>query len=1016
MHRKLLVTSSRFTSRTVMCCVILATLFAFGASPAIATTYYVKTNGNNNLNGLSLANAWSSINRGDVLGVLNAGDTVQVQAGTYSTQGADGAYIRYRPGVTYIANGAAVIDQAAYTSGTSYGFRIATTGITVGHFEIKNAVHGVKVEDNANSCIVYNTIHDGRCANVDASGVWVAKASSVQVSGNLVYNYYHASDTTWTPSAAGVRTTGSTSLLVLNNTFDYCHLGVFYYSGTGGTYGTLTVKNNIVENCPGYALVNPWCTDLTKWTISHQMLYSNGINYGNVPEGASNLLGYDPRHVNRASHDYTLASNSAAVNGGLYVGIPYNGPVPDIGAYESSYTDNSEASARHFVMDNLAGTASQSRPWTFYYNGQWFYNVQANWTFSSTVSILDANRTQRTLTYTDPTTGLRAQCVATEYLDYPAVDWVVNFTNTSGSNTPMLTSVESMHTVLYDSSTSGDYTVYHAQGCNASITDFQPFTAGMNIGAQVNLKSTNGKSSEGLLPFVNIMRPDGNGVVSAIGWTGQWQASFTRTDQNNLVLDAGMIIGENLWGWTNTYLLPSEQIRTPSQVLVWWSGGDKVYGHNKLRSLILAHYSGVTSPPVCTAWPGDFNSRTKALETACMDHLADGRHATVPVQTYVIDAGWFHYLGSPNNVWEWSTGNWDYCDPTRFASEGGVNGLRVVSNHAHSIGYNFGLWVEPERCQPGTDTYLTLSSIPPYTTNALLAPTNPPGDGVDLSTTRLVNLGDAQALAWLEGKINSVIGDYGVDMYRQDMNARPIYYWVDGANRAGIKQIKYITGLYAFLDYLKAQKPNLIIDNCAGGGKRIDIEMLKRSFTLTRGDGPDIWNPTETQCGTYGLAQWIPLTGMGSDLVDDYKVRSGWGSHSFIPIDWGAIAYNDPFWNTASTIMGQLDYVKALFRGDFYPCADTPYSTATNVWMAWQVHRSDLNQGLLQVFRRPSNTEASKTFHFRGLNSSYTYRLYNSNTGWGYVADYTGSQLMTNGLQVNGISAGGSAAFKYVKL
>ena len=37
--------------------------------------------------------------------------------------------------------------------------------------------------------------------------------------------------------------------------------------------------------------------------------------------------------------------------------------------------------------------------------------------------------------------------------------------------------------------------------------------------------------------------------------------------------------------------------------------------------------------------------------------------------------------------------------------------------------------------------------------------------------------------------------------------------------------MKHIEGLYAFLDYLLAHKPSLVIDNCAGGGRRLDFEM-----------------------------------------------------------------------------------------------------------------------------------------------------------------------------------------------
>jgi len=47
--------------------------------------------------------------------------------------------------------------------------------------------------------------------------------------------------------------------------------------------------------------------------------------------------------------------------------------------------------------------------------------------------------------------------------------------------------------------------------------------------------------------------------------------------------------------------------------------------------------------------------------------------------------------------------------------------------------------------------------------------------------------------------------------------------------------MKHIEGLYSFLDYLLAHKPSLVIDNCAGGGRRLDFEMqMGDAFSICR--------------------------------------------------------------------------------------------------------------------------------------------------------------------------------------
>ena len=54
----------------------------------------------------------------------------------------------------------------------------------------------------------------------------------------------------------------------------------------------------------------------------------------------------------------------------------------------------------------------------------------------------------------------------------------------------------------------------------------------------------------------------------------------------------------------------------------------------------------------------------------------------------------------------------------------------------------------------------------------------------------------------------------------------PLPYWhaADTADRQGMAETRHIEGLYAFWDDLLKRHPNLIIDNCASGGRRIDLE------------------------------------------------------------------------------------------------------------------------------------------------------------------------------------------------
>jgi alpha-galactosidase len=82
---------------------------------------------------------------------------------------------------------------------------------------------------------------------------------------------------------------------------------------------------------------------------------------------------------------------------------------------------------------------------------------------------------------------------------------------------------------------------------------------------------------------------------------------------------------------------------------------------------------------------------------------------------------------------------------------------------------------------------------------------------------RLLNLGNDDARAWPE---------QGIDLYRQDFNMDPLRAWRrnDAADRQGITEIKHVTGYLAYRDELRRRHPNMLIDSCASGGGRNDLE------------------------------------------------------------------------------------------------------------------------------------------------------------------------------------------------
>ena len=105
-------------------------------------------------------------------------------------------------------------------------------------------------------------------------------------------------------------------------------------------------------------------------------------------------------------------------------------------------------------------------------------------------------------------------------------------------------------------------------------------------------------------------------------------------------------------------------------------------------------------------------------------------------------------------------------------------------------------------------------------------------------------------------------------------------------------EIRHIEGLYAMWDELRQRHPGLAIDNCASGGRRIDLETTMRSFPLWRSDFSDVGGPEHgarlqigDQSQTAGLSRWIPLHTAAVWSFTPYAFRSAMSS--------GVVLYGD---------------------------------------------------------------------------------------------------------------------------
>jgi alpha-galactosidase len=237
----------------------------------------------------------------------------------------------------------------------------------------------------------------------------------------------------------------------------------------------------------------------------------------------------------------------------------------------------------------------------------------------------------------------------------------------------------------------------------------------------------------------------------------------------------------------------------------------------------------------------------------------------------------------------------------------------------------------------------------------------------------LFNLGDPKARAWMTNLLIQQIAEFNIHTYRNDFNMDPLPYWRqnDPPDRQGITEIRYVEGLYTMWDQMRANYPRMYLDDCASGGRRIDLETLSRAVVQTRSDtacaaGRSEWD----QCQTYGLSLYLPLHATIGWDVGAYECRSS-ATAGFVG-EWDILDKSFPL-DQARASITEMTANRKYWYGDFYPL--TPCTMANDVWIAWQLHRPDLNEGLVLAFRRKDCPQATLPMKLRGLDPEKTYTV-----------------------------------------
>ena len=606
-------------------------------------------------------------------------------------------------------------------------------------------------------------------------------------------------------------------------------------------------------------------------------------------------------------------------------------------------------------LDDIArqATPGGGLPFSFVYDGKHSSEFIHNWKREIQEEKVSETKILRTLTLTDPISGLEAKVACTVYLDTAGVDWTVYFTNKGSHDTPVLEQIRAVDATV-DVGVGSNVVIHRLNGAPCATDDWMPFDQAVPAGQTAEFSATNGRSSN-VSPWFNVDWGSG-GCITAIGWSGQWTASVELRD-GKLRTRAGM---QNV----HTILHPGESIRSPRIMQLYWQGGDQYRAYNLFRRTMLAHIvpridGKVVEPPIVHL-STSYYELNDSNEQNVLSHLDSVKG--LGFEMFWLDAYWTGPSGFPNSM-----GNYGFPLERVEPRDRFPHGMKAIGDAVEKAGLKYLMWFEPERVVGGT--YLAKEH---------------PEWVIGGASGGLYNLGIPEARKFMTDYLNAAIKEYKLSGLRIDYNIDPLGAWqaMDALdpNRVGMTEMRYVEGLYQMWDDIRKANPNLLIDDCASGGRRVDLEAVSRALVLWRSDNTCdmldhnpktvVFAALKNQLMSAGLNRYLPFSTVGQMGAAPYLFRSGFN---------GGISFGEDIRDrqyprellTQGIAEGKR--IRKYFYGNFYPLSEA--NTNPRDWCVMQYHLVDEREGIVMAFRRDQSPYGSYHCTLREIDPPATYQV-----------------------------------------
>lgn len=498
----------------------------------------------------------------------------------------------------------------------------------------------------------------------------------------------------------------------------------------------------------------------------------------------------------------------------------------------------------------------------------------------------------------------------------------------------------------------------------------------------------------------------GNVMISQLAYSGGYRFSF---DHRAHYLDRYSTLGfsAEIDSFRPLYVLrPGETLKVPS-VHIGMIHGDPDDAVNKMhehvrKSVLCLPEASRENCTVCSGI-GPENDMTVETTKRAIDQMC-----AAGAEAFIVDAGWYvsPSEGTAAELWWQKAGDW------HFAQDRYPNGISEISDYARSKGLKFGLWMEPERI--GRDSALYEKHKDWFT----IRPDGKRSDGF-LDLTR------DEVREWCENEISRVIEEYRLDLFRLDQNveAGEFFHVNDDTGIRECMALRHVEGFYKLYGNLKKRFPDVIFENCAGGGGRCDLGMM-RFFDHTWVSDNQV--PPRSLLVTNGMTMMLPpekvdrlVAGMNCHTAGslDFHMRNAMLSHMslncFGPKD---CQMNDEVFGF---VKRSTDLYKSFIRPILPKCRIYHHNQDTreilkNGICAIEEALPDGSRGVIGVFTVNGKPDGGAVIRPKGVRPGKRYAVTFDNTGDRAVVP--GIEMLRDGLFVRIPSALSSELIVYSEI